>query len=126
MTVARVVAGALLLAAAGCASYRAYEGERRPASEVAVISGEAKFRAATPLALVIRAVDGQTVDVRYNSVELLPGKHSLLVDCQVAGEAATASRHSVDVEVGGGERYRLQADMRPGNRSCERVRLERS
>lgn len=120
----RAVAGALLLALAGCATYRAYDGERRPASEVTVISGEAKLRAATPLALVIRAVDGRTVDVRYNSVELLPGKHSLLVDCQVAGEAATASRHAVDVEVGAGERYRLRADMRPGNRSCERVQIE--
>jgi hypothetical protein len=126
MTSARVVAGALLLAMAGCATFRAYDGERRPAGEVAVISGEAKLRAATPLALVIRAVDGRTVDLRYNSVELLPGKHSLLIDCQVGGEAATASRHAVEVEVGAGERYRLRAEMRPGNRSCERVQIERT
>jgi len=116
----------LLLAAAGCATFQAYDGEHRASSEVAVISGDAKFRASMPLALVIRSVDGHTVDARYSSVALLPGKHSLLIDCQVGGSGATASRHELNVEVEPGVHYRLQADMRPGNRSCERVALESS
>jgi hypothetical protein len=109
-----------------CGTFQAYDGSHRPAKEVAVISGAAKLRATTPLALVIRAVDGKEVDMRYSSVALLPGKHSLLIDCQVGGSGATASRHALDVDVAAGERYRLQADMRPGNRSCERVELEPS
>lgn len=124
---ARLASGALLLAAvAGCATFQAYDGERRAKSDVAVITGDAKLRADMPVALVIRAVDGRTVDVRYNSVALLPGRHSLLIDCQLGGSTATASRHELDVDVGAGEHYRLQADMRPGNRSCDNVQLESS
>jgi hypothetical protein len=111
---------------AACGTFQAYEGSHKSANEVAVISGAAKLRATTPLALVIRAVDGKEVDLRYSSVALLPGKHSLLIDCQVGGSGATASRHELEVEVAAGERYRLQAEMRPGNRSCERVDLEQS
>lgn len=111
---------------AACGTFQAYDGSHRPASEVAVIGGAAKLRATTPLALVIRAVDGKEVDLRYSSVALLPGKHTLLIDCQVGGSGATASRHELEVEVTKGERYRLQADMRPGNQSCERVELERT
>ena len=61
MTVARVVAGALLLAAAGCASYRAYEGERRPASEAYLSASPellGRLAAASKLFLEIGAGDG--------------------------------------------------------------------
>jgi hypothetical protein len=125
-SIAIVVASSAALLLVACGTFRAYDGSHKSASEVAVISGAAKLRATTPFALVIRAVDGKEVDVRYSSVALLPGKHSLLIDCQVGGSGTTASRHAIDVEVAAGERYRLQADMRPGNRSCERVTLEPS
>ena len=75
---------------------------------------------------MIRQVDGKDVDMRYSSVALLPGKHSLLIDCQLGESGGTASRHELNVEVAAGEHYRLQAEMRPGNRSCERVVLEPS
>jgi hypothetical protein len=124
---ARLAAGVFVLAGvAGCATFQAYDGAHRASSEVAVISGDAKLRADMPVALVIRAVDGRSVDVRYSSVALLPGKHSLLIDCQLGGSTATASRHELDVEVVAGEHYRLQADMRPGNRSCDNVQLQSS
>jgi len=119
---------ALLLAlgslSAGCATYHAYDGPRRPADEIAIVTGAAKLRAATPLALVIRAVDERSVDVRYSSVALTPGPHRLLVDCQLGEQPGTASRHSIDIDVGAGERYRLTAQMRPGNRACASVELE--
>jgi hypothetical protein len=118
------VALAVALLAAGCATYHAYDGPQRPAAEIALISGAPKLRAATPLALIIRAVDDRAVDVRYSTVALTPGKHRLLVDCQLGEQVGTASRHSLDVEVGAGERYRLTAEMRPGNRSCDSVGLE--
>ncbi|HKE46024.1 MAG TPA: hypothetical protein VKB41_15935 [Steroidobacteraceae bacterium] len=127
MTAARRTLGIVLCTLlAGCATFQAYDGERRATSDVAVISGDAKLRATTPFALVIRSVDGRNVDVRYSSVALLPGKHSLLIDCQVGTSGTTASRHELDVEVEAGEHYRLQAEMRPGNQSCERVDLEPS
>ena len=109
---------------AGCAIYHAYDGPRRPADEIAIVTGAAKLRAATPLALVIRAVDERPVDVRYSSVALAPGSHQLLVDCQLGEQPGTASRHSIEVDVEAGERYRLTAEMRPGNRACASVDLE--
>jgi len=110
---------------AACATYQAYDGPSQPKSATALISGDAKLRAELPLALVIRSVDGRTVDLRYASVAVTAGHHVLIVDCQVGGAAAgETSRHHVEVDAAGGERYRLQAEMRPGNASCERVFLE--
>ena len=113
-----------LLLQASCATYQAYDGPKRAADELAIVSGASKFRATTPLALIIRSVDERTVDVRYNSVALTPGKHQLIVDCQLGDEPGTASRHVLDVDVGAGDRYGLSAEMAPGNRSCESVSLE--
>jgi len=116
----------LLLAASGCATYRAYEGPGRPSSEVAIIHGDAKVRAFSPVALVIRVVDGQSVDARYSSVALLPGEHDLLVDCQVGVDAATSntSRFDLKVTLAAGERYRLREELEPGRQSCKSVNLD--
>jgi hypothetical protein len=114
------------LGLAACATFQAYDGPARPASEITIIRGDAKLRAALPLALVIRSVDGRAVDLRYSSVAVTPGHHVVIVDCQVGGATGATSRHHVELDAEGGESYRLQADMRPGNASCERVYLERS
>jgi len=116
----------LVLAAAltsGCATYAAYEGEKLPSSEVAIITGTAKIRTTLPLALVIRSVDGRDVGVQYASVSVAAGRHVLIVDCQVTGEFANTSRHTIEEEFEGGERYHLTATMAAGNRSCESVNL---
>jgi hypothetical protein len=116
--------GMLLLSVlcfAGCATFRAYEGPARPSRAVAIVHGDAKLRARMPLALVIRAVDDRPVDLRYSSVALLPGQHQVLVDCQLGDQLGAASRHRVEVDAVAGARYRLRAEMRSGNRSCERV-----
>jgi len=73
---------------AACATYQAYDGPSQPKSATALISGDAKLRAELPLALVIRSVDGRTVDLRYASVAVTAGHHVLIVDCQVGGAAA--------------------------------------
>lgn len=114
----------LTLLQAACATYQAYDGPQRPAGELAIVSGSPKFSATTPLALIIRAVDERTVDVRYSSVALTPGRHTLLIDCQLDTQSGAVSRHVLDVDVGAGDRYRLSAEMQPGNRSCARVALE--
>jgi hypothetical protein len=124
MSSLRRLAPLILALLAGCATYQAYDGATRPADELAIVTGASKFSANTPLALVIRAVDERTVDVRYNSVALTPGKHQLIIDCQLGDEPGTASRHVLDVEVGAGDRYRLSAQMQPGNRACASVSLE--
>jgi len=114
------------LGLAGCATFQAYDGPARPASETTIIRGDAKLRAEMPLALVIRSVDGRAVDLRYSSVAVTPGHHDVIVDCQAGGAMGATSRHHVEFDAEAGESYRLQADMRPGNASCERVYLERT
>ena len=114
-----------LVTLAGCATFDAYDGASRPASETAIIRGDAKLRAELPLALVIRSVDGRTVDLRYSSVAVAPGHHEVIVDCQVGGASGSTSRHHVELDAQGGESYRLRADMRPTDATCQRVYLEK-
>ena len=123
----RLAAGGTAFALlAACATFQGYEGPARPAAGTAIIHGDAKLRAQLPLALVIRAVDGREVNLRYSSVSVTPGHHALIVDCQVGGAAGSTSRHHLEFDADGGASYRLRAEMRPGNASCERVYLERS
>ena len=122
----RLPAAIALVALAGCATYQAYDGAARPAGETAIIRGDAKLRAGLPLALVIRSVDGRAVDLRYSSVAVAPGHHEVIVDCQVGGASGSTSRHHVELDAQGGESYRLQADMRPTDATCQRVYLEKS
>lgn len=112
-----------VLGLAACATYQAYDGPAHSSSDTAIVRGDAKLRAALPLALVIRSVDGRAVDLRYSSVALAAGHHEIIVDCQVGDAKGTTSRHHVVLDVQGGERYRLQADMKPRDKTCERVYL---
>lgn len=105
----------------GCLPLRAYEGPRLPTSETAHLAGDYKIRAGAPLSLLLRQVDGRTLDLRYSAVDLLPGEHRLLVDCVIDG--AVASRHSVTTLVDAGRRYMLAADTTPGQRECTNVRV---
>src|SRR5690554_4022012 len=77
-----VALGALALT--GCMTAQVYEGERRPRSEVALISGDvAAISANAPVSVILRRVDGITLRVGQSSVEVLPGTHTLLVDCRI-------------------------------------------
>lgn len=123
MTTARERWGILTATAilSGCLPLRAYEGPRLPTSQTAHLAGDYKIRAGAPLSLLLRQVDGRTLDLRFSAVDLLPGEHKLLVDCVIEG--AVASRHSVVTLVEAGERYMLAADTTPGNRECTNVRV---
>ena len=120
----RVAVAAAVSLAASCATYQGYEGPKKPASQVATIEGTAKLRTTLPLALVIRSIDGREVGLQYSAVAVEPGKHTILVDCQVSGPPASTSRHALDVEFSPGVRYKLSARMDAGNRSCVAVDLE--
>lgn len=106
----------------GCMTAQTYEGARRPPDEVAHIAGDSAVTNA-PLSLVIRKVDGRTLGVSQSAVDVLPGEHTLLVDCRIQ-ETKSVTRHALEVEVFEGRRYRLVADTGPGLRECTAVRLE--
>jgi len=106
----------------GCMTAQTYDGERRAPDEIAHIAGDSPMINA-PLSLVLRKIDGQTLSVSQSAVDVLPGKHTLLVDCRIP-ETKSVTRHSLEVEVFEGRRYRLVADTGPGLRECTAVRLE--
>ncbi len=115
-----LVIGSLLLLE-GCMTLQGYEGPRLPLAEVARVQGDYKMRAGAPVSLLLRQVDGLTVDVRFSAVDLQPGQHSLLIDCSIAG--AGGGRHRLQVDLAAGRRYVIVAATGPGNRECTDVRL---
>jgi hypothetical protein len=121
----RAAGGLACVTIAGCMTAQTYEGEQRPADEIAHIAGDLVVTAGAPLSLILRKVDEQTLSVGQSAVEVLPGTHTLLVDCRIQ-ETQGVSRHSIEVEVFAGGRYRLVADTGPGLRECTAVRVERS
>lgn len=104
-------------------SVQLYDGPKRDRDEVARISGDPVISAGAPISVVLRQVDGHDIGVTQTAVEVLEGKHQLLVDCRIA-ETKRVSRHSLDVEVYGGSKYRLRAETGPALRECTSVTLE--
>lgn len=102
---------------------QSYDGARLPRDEVARISGDLRFTAGSPLSVLLRQVDGRTLNLGENAVEVLPGTHQLLVDCRIQ-ETQSITRHALEVEVFAGRHYRLSGETGPGLRECSSVRLE--
>lgn len=115
-----VIAAAIFTS--GCLTVQSYEGPRRPSSEVAHIAGDLPL-SNVPISVVLRKVDGVTLNVSQSAVDVLPGTHTLLVDCRLQ-ETGGVSRHEIEVEVYEGRSYRLVAETGPGLRECTTVRLE--
>ena len=109
--------------AGGCMSVQLYDGPKRDKNEVARITGDPVVTAGSPVTVILRQVDGHDIGVTQTSVEVLEGQHNLLVDCRIA-ETKGGSRHSLDVEVFGGRKYRLRAETGPALRECTGVTLE--
>lgn len=104
-------------------SVQLYDGPKRERDEVARISGDPVVTAGSPVTVVLRQVDDRDIGLTQTSVEVLEGKHTLLVDCRIA-ETKSVSRLSLDVEVFGGRSYRLRATTGPALRECTDVTLE--
>jgi hypothetical protein len=115
---------AALAALAGCATQRAYPGPARPKAEVARIVGSPALNAGLPIEAVIRKVDSTVIGVVYSHVQVLPGPHTILVDCLMSAEHTTV-RFALELTAEAGERYVLVPESAPGNRSCGEVRIER-
>jgi hypothetical protein len=111
-----------LTGVAGCRTVQSYTGERRASDQVARITGDTAINGA-PLAVILRKVDRRELGFSESSAEVLPGKHSLLVDCRIR-ETSSTSRYTLEVEVDAGGRYRLAADAAKGLRGCVDVRIE--
>jgi hypothetical protein len=107
----------------GCGSTQLYDGAKRNRNEVARISGDPVITAGSPISVVLRRVDDHDIGITQTSVEVLEGKHSLLVDCKIA-ETKAVSRHTLEVDVFGGSKYRLRPETGPGLRGCTGVTLE--
>lgn len=114
---------AVLLLCGGCMTQQIYDGEKRSRDDVAHISGDLRFTAGAPLSALLRQVDGRDLGVGENAVDVLPGSHRLLVDCRIR-ETDSTTRHSLEVEVSAGRRYKLVAETGAGLRECTSVRLE--
>lgn len=108
--------------ASGC-SVQLYDGVKRGKGEVARITGDPVVTAGSPVTVILRQVDERDIGLTQTSVEVLEGKHSLLVDCRIA-ETKSVSRHAMEVEVFGGRKYRLRAETGPALRECTGVTLE--
>jgi hypothetical protein len=119
----RLVALSVIVACSGCATAQLYDGPRRSADEVAHITGDLRINAGSPLTLVLRQVDEAELNIGQNAVDILPGKHRLLIDCRIA-ETQSVSRHAIEVEVSAGRHYKLVAETGPGLRECTQVTLQ--
>jgi hypothetical protein len=119
------LAGLLIacLALAGCATGKSYEGAKLPEDEVGRIVGDYRFTAGIPVSVILLKVDDYEVPVSQHAVDVLPGTHTILVDCRVA-ETRSVSRFTLEAEVYEGERYRLVPQTGPAMRSCSAVTLE--
>jgi hypothetical protein len=113
----------IVLICSGCTSAQLYDGPKRDRDEVARISGDPVVTAGSPITVVLRQVDDRQIGLTQTSVDVLEGRHRVLVDCRIA-ETKSVSRHSLDVEVFGGRHYRLRPEAGPGLRECTGVTLE--
>lgn len=103
---------------------QAYDGDKQPKAELAIIKGDYRVTAGVPVSLILRRVDERILDWVQSAVAIEPGKHELLVDCLVK-EYQSQTRHAIEIDVDAGV-YRLMPDMAPGNRTCAGVHLEKT
>ena len=98
-----VISSCLVVLAACATTERMYDGPARSRSEVALFTG---MNPADPLiaaegwASQIKSVDGRPVSGSGTKVEVLPGRHELVVYCKRPGARPTTDKYTVTVEAG--------------------------
>ncbi len=109
------------LAAAGCATERAYPGPRLAPAERAIVQGDAAALAGgLPVQVRLRKANEHALPPGASRAELPAGTHVLLVDCAVAGSGETR-RFVVEAELEAGRSYRLVAVAT--GRNCDGIEL---
>lgn len=119
----RLLLLAVAMALSACVATPGYDGPARGAAEVAVVSASLPVTAGAPVTVQLRKADDAVVPFGVWRVELLPGKHELLVDCITRNPART-SRHRLSVELEAGGRYRLVPVTGTPQEGCSTVTLE--
>ena len=112
-----------VLTLSACARLPLYEGAARDRSDIARIIADPKINAGLPMVAVLRKVDDQIIHWNVNTVDVLPGEHRVLVDCEVG---SSTTRFEIVINAIAGYRYRSQIELTPGNRSCESVIFKES
>lgn len=116
----RILVWSLAAACAACATQRVYPGPSLPAGERVLVRADPAFSAGLPVQLRLRQAAGRKVPWHASSVELPPGRQSLLVDCRILESGATR-RFVVETELEAGAEYRLVATA--SARNCEAIEL---
>ncbi len=104
----------------GCAALQAYDGPALPRAEVAILRADPVLSAGLPVEVVLRKVDETRIPPARNVVAVLPGAHTLMVDCRLPAQSST-TRFVLEVDVEAGASYRLEADATA--RECHDVSL---
>jgi len=111
--------GIMILALSACASSeRMYDGPERNQGEVALFTG---MNPADPLiglrgwASQVKSVDGRPVTGSGTKVEMLPGRHELVVFCKRPGAEPTNDTYTVTVEAGA----EYVIGVKPGTNKCQ-------
>jgi len=124
VSIKRVTLVLLVLAVvSACARLQLYEGPEQSRSEVARIIADPKINAGLPMVAVLREVDDRVINWNVNTVDVLPGEHRLLVDCEIG---SSTTRFEIKVKAIAGYRYRTQIEVAPGNHVCQNVTLVES
>jgi hypothetical protein len=118
----RMLVSLAALACTACATERAYPGPALPPGERAIVHADPVFSAGLPVQLRLRRAGDRKVPLQASSVELPPGRQTLLVDCRVQESDATR-RFVVEAELEAGAEYRLVAQA--SARYCDAVELVR-
>jgi hypothetical protein len=93
---------ALILVCTSCATtLRSYPGDKRPTSEIAVLTAQNAFNAFDSFRnIVITSVDGKITKMKpIDSLELLPGKHLISVECDLYFKVFTHNHYSDDLKI---------------------------
>jgi hypothetical protein len=112
----------LCVALAGCGTLKV--GTEDSTLERAVVRADPRINAGLPVVVALRKVDETAIGVLYSGASVAAGPHRLLVDCRV-GTTGEIVRFALEVSLAGGSAYRLVADLKPGLRTCDEVRLVR-
>ena len=112
----------VMVLSAGCATVDV--GELGPSSAPAArLTADPRFNAGLPVTVALRKIDDIEVGPFYSHARLSAGPHRVLVDCSVIAAQST-TRFELKLDAEPGARYRLVAELEPGNRSCREVRVE--
>lgn len=117
---ARAAAALSPLLLLGCTALQAYDGPALPRAEVAILRADPVLSAGLPVEVVLRKVDERRVPPARNVVAVLPGTHTLMVDCRLPEQGST-TRFVLEVDLEAGASYRLEADATA--RECRDVSL---